>query len=321
MNKYFDKYSNIHTPVLLNEIIELMNIKNGTNVLDATFGMGGHSKEIISKFGDKSRLIIIDKDPLSIKYANELFAEDKRIISINDSFSNIDNILEYIDFNSKFDNILFDLGISSYQLDKSKRGFSFKENCDLDMRMNPNNGISAKEWINNATEIQIGEVLKYYGEERFYKRIAKGIINFRIGRSIETTNDLLNIIKKVIPFVDKNKHYGTRTFQAIRIHVNSELTEIFNALNGILKWIKPFGKLFVISFNSLEDRIVKRFFNEQFKEKNIGYIQISENSYIKKNANFKIKNKDYIGFITPTDNEVSRNKRARSAVLRVCYKV
>lgn len=299
-----------HIPVLLNETMQNLNlIDNGTYV-DATLGMGGYTERILSL--SNCKLVSIDRDPLAIKNAATLkkrFGE--RLHVVNGLFSNLDQILKKLSI-SKINGITFDFGVSSPQIDNPKRGFSFRYNSALDMRMGGNN-FSAKDLINDSDADSIEKILREYGEEKQARRLSKAIFN---SKPIQTTEELTQIVYSILGNPKKDKiDPATRTFQAIRIAVNNELEEIRLGLATALKYLAPKGRILAVSFHSLEDRIVKRFF--------------TENSSLKRNINRHLPpSKDEIPKlkvvtkkpILPTDKEINDNPRSRSAKLRVAEK-
>ncbi|NVO99296.1 16S rRNA (cytosine(1402)-N(4))-methyltransferase RsmH, partial [Photobacterium damselae subsp. damselae] len=255
-----------HVSVLLHESVDGLAIKPDGIYIDGTFGRGGHSRLILSKLGENGRLYSIDRDPQAIAEAQKI--DDPRFNIIHGPFSGMEKYMEERDLIGRVDGILLDLGVSSPQLDDAERGFSFMRDGPLDMRMDPTSGQAASEWLATADASDIAWVLKEFGEERFAKRIARGIVEHREDPEKEPltrTLQLANLIAQVSPFKDKHKHPATRSFQAIRIYINSELDEIATALNGAVNILAPGGRLSVISFHSLEDRMVKRFMRNKSK--------------------------------------------------------
>lgn len=298
--------SDDHYSVLLNESIELLNIKQDGVYVDGTFGRGGHSRAILDKLGDNGRLIAFDKDIEAIEYAKQNL-HDKRMLVIHDSFANLINYLNTHNI-KVIDGLLLDLGVSSPQLDVATRGFSFNKDAELDMRMDTTRGISLKEWINTIEEDVLDDILWRFGEERFHKRIAKEIIKARNITPISTTSELAKIVAQSIPFKEKDKHPATRTFQALRIAINNELDDIECVLNDIPNFLKVNGRVVVISFHSLEDRIVKQKFNElSTPQKLPKWVTVSSTD-----INYRVIAKK----VKATMLEVSKNIRSRSAILR-----
>jgi 16S rRNA (cytosine1402-N4)-methyltransferase len=286
-----------HQPVLLNEVIEQLNIKPDGIYVDATFGRGGHAGAILQRLNVKGRLLVIDKDPLAIAAAEKL--KDDRVQIRQGSFANLQEWVEQLNLVQQIDGVLLDLGVSSPQLDDAARGFSFLKDGPLDMRMDTSHGIDAATWINTARNEEIAQVLKEYGEERFSYRIANAIERERKIERITTTKRLAEIVAKANPKWEWHKHPATRAFQAIRIYINNELNDLQSALQQSLDVMKIGGRLVVISFHSLEDRIVKNFMRDHNRKQ------------------LKIINK----IIRPTADEINNNVRARSAILRVGEKL
>ena len=255
-----------HISVLLDECIEALAIKPGGIYIDATFGRGGHSAHILDALGDDGQLIAFDRDPQAIQAA-ERFAEDKRFRIIHAPFGNMAEEVESLGLTGKIDGVLMDLGVSSPQLDDAERGFSFLRDGPLDMRMDTSKGQSAADWLAHAEEQDITQVIKEFGEERFGKRIAHAIVNTRKETPITRTAQLATIIDQAVPVKDKYKHPATRAFQGIRIYINAELEQLRVGLKAATQVLAKEGRLAVISFHSLEDRLVKRFIKDQSKGK------------------------------------------------------
>lgn len=301
-----------HISVLLNESVEGLNIVPDGIYVDATFGRGGHSRVILSKLSDKGRLIALDRDPQAIAAA-EVFNDDPRFSIVHTPFSDIENVITTLSLAGKVDGVLMDLGVSSPQLDQSDRGFSFMREGPLDMRMDTSRGMTAAEWLAKAEKDDIARIIKEFGEEKFGKRIAHGIVEARQQEAITSTLQLAEIIDQAVPVKDKFKHPATRSFQAIRIFINSELDEIQRGLNGALSVLAPRGRMSVISFHSLEDRLVKRFMREKSRGKSYPAGLPIQQSEIDAS-----KSMDLIGKATkPSEAEVTKNVRSRSSVLRV----
>lgn len=299
-----------HTPVLLKETIENLNIKKNGIYIDATFGCGGHSNIILSKLGKYGFLYAFDRDPNAIALAKKI--NDNRFQSIYAPFSKLKFYVQKYNLIGKIDGILLDLGLSSLQIDDPNRGFSFMKDGPLDMRMDAKSGISAADYLFCSHEKDIAFILKNFGEEPFSKRIARAIVNRK--KKIRTTKELVNLICSVVPKKSRNKHPARRSFQAIRIYINDELKELQQVLENSLEVLAPLGRLVVISFHSLEDRMVKRFIRYY------SYPKTLKKHYLNKDysKNFKCKN---LGKTFPTTEEIIKNKRARSAVLRVAERV
>lgn len=310
-----------HVPVLLDEVLESLNVKPDGVYVDATFGRGGHSDGILKKLGSKGKLIALDQDPDAIKKANELFGADPRFSIAKLNFSQLDLALAAAGYGTGVDGILFDLGVSSPQLDNPDRGFSFSHTGPLDMRMDTTRGVSASDWLLTVGENELARVIKQYGEERNAKRIARAIVS-EVNRRKQnetvvelTTQDLAQIVASASARVDRHKHPATRTFQAIRIFINQELDELTQVLPKTLKLLRAGGRLVVISFHSLEDRIVKRFMRDNAKEDPM-YAGLPN---VPPEARAKLKT---IGRAVKAGNtEVQLNPRSRSAVLRVAERL
>jgi len=310
---------NLHNSVMINEIISFLPLKKSINVIDATFGGGGYSKTILEKF-NVNQFLAIDRDPISKIFAKELESKFSNFILINDKFSNIEVIVNNTKFkDKKFDIILFDIGTSSNQIDNAERGFSFSKSGPLDMRMGASDK-KAYDIINNYEEKNLADIIYQYGEERYSRVIAKEIVKNRKIKFISDTIELSNIIKKCLPKKNqlKNKiHPATKTFQAIRIYVNDELNELKTSLEKTLKILNKDGLILVVSFQSLEDRIVKDFFNH-----NSGKRWRSSRHYPelpdKLATQLKIITKKPI---LPSASEILENPRSRSAKLRVAQKI
>ncbi len=304
-----------HKTVLLNEAVEGLNIDPHGIYLDGTFGRGGHSRLILSKLAEDGHLYAIDRDPRAIEEAKTI--TDPRFTILQGRFSEAENLLAPFNVNGKLSGILLDLGVSSPQLDDPMRGFSFMKDGPLDMRMDPTSGESAAQWLAHAEEDEIVRVLHDYGEERFARKIAKAIIFDRQTTPYTSTKALADMLSRVIPIKEKNKHPATRTFQAIRIHINGELDEVAQILESSESILKESGRLCVISFHSLEDRVVKNFIRR--KEKGVQPprgLPIMEDE-LNKTKTFKAIGKA----ILPSEQEVLENPRSRSAVLRVAERI
>lgn len=304
-----------HTTVLLDEAVNGLNIREDGIYIDGTFGRGGHSRLILSQLGEKGKLIAIDRDPQAIAAAAEI--TDPRFSIIHGPFSALAEYVSERDLVGNIDGILLDLGVSSPQLDDAERGFSFMRDGPLDMRMDPSRGHSAAEWLLHAEEADIAFVLKTYGEERFAKRIARAIVERNREQPMTRTRELAEVISIAMPVKDKFKHPATRSFQAIRIWINSELEEIDIALKGAVAVLAPLGRLSVISFHSLEDRLVKRFMRDQSRGPQVPPgIPMTEHQ-LRALGGRELK---LLGKMSPGDAEVSENPRARSSVLRIAEK-
>ncbi len=303
-----------HTTVLLYETVDGCVVDPDGVYVDGTFGRGGHSRLLLSKLSSNGKLIGFDKDPLAIASGKELEAEDARFRIVQSSFADMKDELARIGIN-QVNGILLDLGVSSPQLDDAERGFSFMKDGPLDMRMNPDAGLSAAEWVAETAEAEIARVLKEYGEERFAKRMARALVEARKTEDITRTSRLAEIIKQANPAWEKHKHPATRAFQAIRIAVNNELGDLENVLADSVDLLLPGGRLSVISFHSLEDRMVKRFIRAQEKGKDLPPgLPVMEDQLGK-------TMKKVGKAIMPGREEIERNQRARSAVLRIAERL
>ncbi len=304
-----------HKPVLLEESVNALNIIPDGVYVDGTFGRGGHSRKILDRLNEKGCLIAIDKDPQAIEYASKHFGNDERFHMVQTTFAEIKSVADKFGVLGKVDGILLDLGVSSPQLDQASRGFSFLQDGPLDMRMDPSQGLDAATWVNSASVDEMSHVFKTYGEERFARRMAKAIERVRVDEPFKTTTQLANVIKHANPKWEKHKHPATRVFQAIRIFINNELGDITTFLSDCLDVLKVGGRFCVISFHSLEDRIIKRFIKSQEKG-----LDIPKEIPIK-SCQLNIRLKAIGKAIKPQQEELITNPRARSAVLRVGEKL
>ena len=311
---------NNHTPVMLDEVKSFLPFNKNINVLDATFGGGGYSRHILENF-HINKLIAIDRDPLAKLFAKELKQKFSNFTFIHGCFGEIDKLVLNDDETQdlKFDAILFDLGVSSNQIDNPKRGFSFMQDGPLDMSMGLNNK-TASDIVNSYSEFDLANIIYKYGEEKFSRKIAKNIVTARKIKKIETTRELADLIKK--SFGKKQTHNSkinpaTKTFQAIRIYINDELNELSNALNNSIKLLKIEGKIIIVSFQSLEDRIVKDFLNHNSGKRwrsSRHYPELTDDGPITLNIITKKP-------VRPSEQEITNNYRSRSAKLRVGEKV
>ena len=306
-----------HLPVMYAEALQQLAIKKEGVYLDCTFGRGGHSQGILSLLGQHGQLLAFDRDADAINsdYALAMLADERFTLKYS-CFSELENIVNSANLTGKVDGILLDLGVSSPQLDNPERGFSFLRDGPLDMRMDGNAGVSAQQWLASVDEKDLVKVLFEYGEERFARRIARAIVEKRVLSPITTTKQLANLIEDAVSVREKHKHPATRTFQAIRIEVNKELDELTTALEQAARVLAPGGRLVVISFHSLEDRIVKRFIrNESGAKYNPGKFPVKEVD-IAKGILKKVGKALKAG-----QQEISQNPRARSAIMRVAERV
>ena len=303
-----------HDSVLLQEsVAALVTDPNGCYV-DGTYGRGGHSQAILAQLDDQARLLVIDKDPQAIAHAEQGIGQDPRVTVCHGSFAELEQLVTEQGLAGQVSGVLLDLGVSSPQLDEAERGFSFSQDGPLDMRMNTEAGESAAEWLSHAGAEEIATVLKEYGEERFARRMARAIVERRDVEPITRTGQLAKIVADANPAWEKGKHPATRAFQAIRIYINRELEDLKVVLDAALDVLAVDGRLTVISFHSLEDRIVKRFMREQERGKPLPrYLPITEDQI---QTRLKVLGKAQ----KPSAQEIEQNVRARSAVLRVAAK-
>lgn len=306
--------SYVHQPVLLQEVLANLAIKPEGVYVDGTFGRGGHASAILAQLDVNGRLFAFDKDPAAVAFAQERLGRDKRFSIQQGSFCQIESFMQGCNLLGKVDGILLDLGVSSPQLDDPERGFSFMRDGPLDMRMDPQSGISAAQWLNTAAEAEIAQVIKQYGEERFARRIAAAIVRIRQEQPLETTGQLAKIIADAVPVHDKYKHPATRTFQGIRIYINSELDDLQQGLNQCLEVLAVGGRLLVLTFHSLEDRIVKRFIQQQVQGDIPADIPV-------RHEQLGRRLRKVGGAIRASEAEIAGNPRSRSATLRVMEKL
>ncbi len=306
-----------HASVLRSEVIAQLEVRSDGIYVDGTYGRGGHAQLILDQLGEQGRLIVMDKDPEAIESARQCMGQDARVTIFHDDYTAMSEQLAGLKLSEKVDGVLLDLGVSSPQLDDASRGFSFQKNGPLDMRMNPEQGESAAEWLGYADEMDIAKVLWELGEERFSRRIARKIVETRDRQPIEDTAGLSALIASCIPQRDHRKHPATRSFQAIRIHVNRELEHIVEILDSIFDVLRTGGRLLVISFHSLEDRLVKRFFKAQSSSPKVPKGMAIPESELVSNIRLKIVGKA----IKAGDAELAANPRSRSAVLRVAERI
>ncbi len=302
-----------HTTVLLNEAVDALNIKADGVYVDGTFGRGGHSRLILETLGENGRLIALDKDTAALKEA--ALITDMRFQIVHSGFADLKQVLGELGVVS-VDGILLDLGVSSPQLDEAERGFSFRFDGPLDMRMDSSKGQTAAEWLAVATEKKIGEVIKNYGEERFAKQIARAIVAVREGGVIATTRQLAEIVAKAVRTREPNKDPATRTFQALRIFINQELEELSLVLPQCVDVLAPHGRLVVISFHSLEDRIVKHY------TRDISNPDTFPSRLPMRAKDMPVPKLKMVGkAVRCSDEEIASNPRARSAVMRVAERM
>ena len=307
-------FNAFHVPVLAKESTKVLMTASKGLYLDTTAGFGGHMQLILESLDNRGHLIAADRDQDSIAYLKSEFS-DPQLTIIKSNFKGLRQEIDQLDHSFAFDGIIADLGVSSHQLDSKDRGFSFKKDAELDMRMDQSSGISAKDWINTAAEDEISDVIWKYGEESYSRKIAKAIIEQRSIRPISSTLEFADLIYQLKKYSKKKekKHPATKTFQAIRIHINDELEELRSLLDFSLEYLKPGGRIVIISFHSLEDRIVKRFFRDNSRiDPNLSKLPNLEDTSRLKVILKKIK---------PSDEEIKVNPRARSAMLRAAEKI
>ncbi|MGK0409494.1 MAG: 16S rRNA (cytosine1402-N4)-methyltransferase [Shewanella psychromarinicola] len=305
-----------HLSVLLNETVDGLNIQSDGIYIDGTFGRGGHSRHVLSHLGENGRLIAIDKDPQAIEAAKQ-FADDPRFQIVHGGFGQLAEYADELGLTGQINGVLLDLGVSSPQLDDAERGFSFLRDGPLDMRMDNSQGQTAAQWIARAEIEDMAWVFKTYGEEKNSRHIARCIAADREKTPFLRTKDLADLIARITKKKERNKHPATRVFQAIRIYINSELEQINQALEGALAVLAPQGRLSVISFHSLEDRMVKRFIRRHSQGDSVPHgLPITE-AEINKSRKLKAMSKA----MKPSDAELEQNPRARSSVLRVAERL
>ena len=306
-----DNTESKHTPVLLNEILQGLKIRSDGMYIDCTFGRGGHSRAILEQLGEDGHLLAFDKDPDAIAAVDEQLLDDPRFALIHGSYTKLEETVKSLNLIKKVNGIFLDLGVSSPQLDDASRGFSFMRDGELDMRMDNSHGMTAAEWLNQASAEEIANVLYEYGDERFSRRIAKVIVERRDEEPIARTTQLADLVASTIPSKEKDKHPATRTFQAIRIFINHELEELDAVLMQAMNVLSANGRLLVISFHSIEDRLVKRFMRDQSRG-----VDIPREIPVKHDV-FKSRLTIVGKPVRSQPDEIKNNPRARSAVLRI----
>ena len=303
-----------HVPVLVDQVLEQLNIHTDGIYIDGTFGRGGHSQLMLERLGDDGLLLAIDRDLNAAQIATDWAQQDTRIVVAQGSFGDIEKLARAQGILGRVDAVLLDLGVSSPQLDDASRGFSFMRDGPLDMRMDNSSGMSAADWINVVSEAELARVILRFGEERSARRIAKAICELRERQPISGTRQLVDLIETVIPRRGKAKHPATKTFQAIRIFINNELGELQKFLDSALSVLAPAGRLCVISFHSLEDRMIKRYMRDLSRvDPRLSQLPVVPESVQPK---FRLVTKA----IRAGAEEVASNPRARSAILRVAEK-
>lgn len=303
----------VHVSVLLAEAVEGLAIRPGGIYVDGTFGRGGHSRAILARLGEQGRLVAIDRDPAAIEVGRGIV--DARFELVHAPFSELDEVLDELGIEA-VDGVLFDLGVSSPQLDEAGRGMSFRFDAPLDMRMDPSRGQTVAQWLEQASVAEITEVLRDYGEERFAYAIAKAIAAARTGGAVATTRQLAEIVEKAVRTREPGQHPATRSFQALRIYINQELEELALVLPKAVSRLLPGGRLAVISFHSLEDRIVKRFMRDESRPP-----QLPARLPLRADQLPRPRLRLVGRALRPSAAEVVENPRARSAVLRVAERV
>ena len=304
-----------HISVLPAEAVEALKIKSDGVYIDATFGRGGHSGLILEQLNDDGRLVAFDCDHQAVDHANELYGKDIRFSIARRNYSEMADVAEEFGITGGVHGVLFDLGVSSPQLDQAERGFSFDKSGPLDMRMDQDTGQPVSQWLQNASAEEVAEVFRDYGDERYAKRIARKVVEAVEAKPITDTLELAEVIKAAHPRWEKHKHPATRCFQALRIFINRELDHLKAALESCVDLLRPGGRIVVISFHSLEDRIVKRFFRGPDRNASLPRglpIVEEETPWVLRKIG---------GSVRPTEREVESNPRARSSIMRIAEKV
>jgi len=304
-----------HTPVLLDEVLAGLAIRPGGRYCDATFGRGGHAAAILEAVGPDGRVVAVDRDPEAIRAGRRRFAGESRLTLVQGSFGPLEERIRAAGMTGGLDGVLMDLGVSSPQLDEAARGFSFMQDGPLDMRMDNEAGQSAAQWLAKAGEREIADVLHGLGEERYARRIARAIVAARAETQLTRTGQLADIVAAAVPTREPGKHPATRSFQAIRMHVNRELEQVAEALPQAAGLLVAGGRLCVISFHSLEDRLVKRFIQREER----GDPVYAGLPLVPPHARPRLRRVN--GAVRASEREVAANPRARSAVLRVAERI
>lgn len=300
-----------HLPVMLNEAVQGLRVREDGTYLDGTFGRGGHARAVLAQLGPAGKLLLMDRDPAAVAHARSEFGGDARVTIRHGNFA---DLAGWDATAQGLDGVLLDLGVSSPQLDEAERGFSFRADAPLDMRMDTSSGISAADFLATADEREIADVLWQYGEERMSRRIARAIVARRADAPIARTLELAELIERTIGRREAGKHAATRSFQALRIHVNGELDAVDRGLRGAVNRLKPGGRLAVISFHSLEDRAVKNFLRDESQPP-------PTRRGLPPPPSTTLRLKTIGGAQLPSAEETAANPRARSAVLRVAEKL
>ena len=304
-----------HISVLPKEAVEALNIQSDGVYIDATFGRGGHSGLILDQLDDDGRLLAFDCDHQAVEHANSLFGTDARFTIARSNYSEMADVASEFGITGGVHGVLFDLGVSSPQLDQAERGFSFDKSGPLDMRMDQDTGLPVSQWLQTASAEDVAEVFRDYGDERYAKRIARKVVEAVEAKPITDTLELAEIIKAAHPRWEKHKHPATRCFQALRIFINRELDHLKAALESCVDLLRPGGRIVVISFHSLEDRIVKRFFRGPDRNASLPRglpVVEDETPWVLRKIG---------GSVRPTDGELASNPRARSSIMRIAEKV
>ncbi len=302
-----------HQTVLLEEAVEALLVRPEGIYVDATFGRGGHSREILARLGPGGRLIALDRDPQAVAAAAQM--SDPRFAIVHAGFGGLKDVLERSGI-GRVNGVLLDLGISSPQIDEAERGFSFRFDGPLDMRMDTSRGLTAAQWLEQASEQEIGEVIRRYGEDRFAKQIARAIVAARSGGPVDRTRQLAQIVAKAVPAREPSQDPATRTFQAIRIYINKELEELEVVLPQCVDMLDDGGRLVVISFHSLEDRIVKQFMRAEAQPGNLP-VRLPLRADQLPKPRLRLVGKP----VFPSEAEVASNPRSRSAVMRAAERM
>ncbi len=303
-----------HVPVLLQPALDALEVRADGIYVDGTYGRGGHSGAIIARLGPSGRLVVIDRDPQAVADARRRFADDERVTICHAGFADLDRLARELDIHGRISGLLLDLGVSSPQLEEAERGFSFRDDGPLDMRMDPESGESAASWLARAEEAEIARVIREFGEERFARRIARSIVMARAEQPIERTAELAAIVARAAGPSPADRHPATRTFQAIRIHVNAELDQLEKALEDGIEVLEPGGRFVVISFHSLEDRLVKHAFIRAARPP-------AASRRMPVAPSFSPRLKLIGSLVRPDEREEMENPRARSSRMRVAEKL